>query len=54
MNTIYTSLRHSLSSICDIELLGKILTLLQQIRNSVVPLSSRKPREGVFHSLSSC
>jgi len=30
MNKIYAKLRHILSSICEIELIGKVLTFLQQ------------------------
>ena len=37
-----------------LQLLGKMLTLLQQTWNSVLRLSSHKLRERVFHSLSSC
>ena len=36
-----------------LKLVGKILTLLQQSWNSVVPLSSHKLHDRVFHSLSS-
>jgi len=54
MNKIYTKLRHSLPSICEIELIVKILTLLQQSCNSAVPLSSHKLYNCVFHSLSPC
>ena len=38
----------------NLKLIGKILTLLQPIWNSVVPSSSHKLHDRAFHSLSSC
>jgi len=46
MNKIYSKLRHSLPSICEIEINRKILTLLQQTWNNVVAYLYRRGHRG--------